>query len=114
MSENDKALITKLYQDDIDIIANNSKPKIIKKPRFTRNNISGFYGVKPLLRKAANKQYYVWMVVITDPNTHKSIKKTFPFSDLGKEQAAKFFDKKMIEFFNTEAILNFPDDREGI
>ena len=79
-----------------------------------KNNTSGYIGVchyhqvDNRHKKPWSKDY--WRVSIQNPDG-KNEAKTFPFTEAGKLAAARYYDKKAIEYhgdFHGE--LNFPDD----
>jgi hypothetical protein len=81
-----------------------------------KNNTSGYIGVSKTTTKD-NRHGTNWEKTYWLANVHanigvkgKSYTKYFPFTEEGKIEAAKWYDKKARELFGEFANLNFPDD----
>ena len=81
-----------------------------------KNNKSGYIGVyhKHNVDQRNNKKYEndYWKTSIMRPD-RKLEQKYFPYTEAGKIAAAKFYDKKAIEYFGDfHGELNFPSDKD--
>ena len=79
-----------------------------------KNNSSGFIGVSHhhKINKYKNKKYEndYWIMSIMKPDG-KQKQKLFAYTTEGKIAAAKYYDKKAIEYFGEfHGELNFPDE----
>ena len=81
--------------------------------RIKRNRDSGFFGVATTQQKKIHKDgtkliYNYWLVYMKYDG--KLINKKFPYTEEGKIEAAKFFDKIAYERYHVKDILNFPNE----
>ena len=78
-----------------------------------KDNSSGYIGVSHRhnvdKRRKKNNVYHYWLTQILRPDG-KLKQKSFPFTEAGKIEAARYYDQKAIEYFGDfHGELNFPE-----